>query len=97
MDLGLVEGACELLGVQDVGEVHEGAGRGRDADAVVGGGVGVAGAVRADALVPALCRRRHFDRRLPPREDPPKRRRRPVAQRGVGTAGQHGRHRRGER
>jgi hypothetical protein len=41
LDLGFVEGSRELLGGQDVGEVDERAGRGGDADAVVGGCVGV--------------------------------------------------------
>ena len=70
-DLGLVECSGELVGGQDVGEVDEGAKGSGHADPVVGGGVGVAGAVDVDAGVGALGRRGHLDRRVPPREDPP--------------------------
>jgi hypothetical protein len=59
--LGFVGGSGELLGVEDVGEVDERAGRCGARDAVVGGGVGLFGTVDVDA------------------------------------AGQHRRHRRGER
>ena len=48
-DLGLVEGPGELGGVEDVGEVDEGAKGSGHGDPVVGGGVGVAGAVDVDA------------------------------------------------
>ena len=55
MDLGFVEGAGECSFGEDVGEVDEGAGRGGDGDAVVGGRVDVAGAVDVDAAgVPPL-------------------------------------------
>jgi hypothetical protein len=54
LDLGLVDGSGELLGGEDVGEVDERAGGSRDADAVVGGGLGVTGAVDVDALQPVL-------------------------------------------
>jgi hypothetical protein len=54
LDLGLVEGSRELLGGQDVGEVDERARGAGDADAVVSGGVHVAGAVDVDRLEPVL-------------------------------------------
>jgi hypothetical protein len=62
LNVGFVEGAGEVVGGQDVGEVEERAGWGGDADAVVGGGVGVAGAVDTDFLEPVLCRRRDVER-----------------------------------
>ena len=71
MDLGLVDGPGELLGVQDVGEVDEGAGRRGDADAVVGGGVGVGGAVDVDAGAVAFARCGDVRRRRPVRDDLP--------------------------
>jgi hypothetical protein len=51
LDLGLVEGSGEVFGGEDVGEVDERAGRGRHADPVVRGGVGLGGAVDLDARV----------------------------------------------
>ncbi len=97
MDLGFVEGSGELVGVQDVGEVDEGAGGGGDGDAVVGGGVDVAGAVDVDAGVSALAGRGDVGRRRPALEDPPQRPSRPVTERGVGSAGEDRCHRGGER
>ena len=97
LDLGLVDGSGELLGGQDVGEVDERPGGGGDADAVVGGRLGVGGAVDVDAGMAALGRRGHLCRCVPAREDPPQRAGRAVTQRRVGTAGQHRRDRRGQR
>ena len=56
MDLGFVEGSDELLGVEDVGEVDERAGRRRHGDAVVGGGVSGGGAVDLDAGTASVAR-----------------------------------------
>ena len=97
MDLGLVEGSGEGFVGEDVGEVDERAGRRGDADAVVRGGVGVGGAVDVDGGVATVAGCGDVRRRWPPGDDPPQRCGRSVAQGGVGTAGEHGRHRRGER
>jgi hypothetical protein len=86
VDLGLVEGSRELLGGQDVGEVHQRAqGRGH-ADAVVAGGVGVGGAVDVDAPVPAVPAGGHVGNGAPARQDLPQRADRAMTERGVRTA-----------
>jgi hypothetical protein len=56
---------------EDVGEVDERAERRGDADAVVGGGFGVGGAVDVDAGPIALARRGYVGRRRPARDDLP--------------------------
>jgi hypothetical protein len=71
LDLGLVEGSRELFGGEDVGEVDERAERRGHADAVVGGGVRVGGAVDVDAREAVLARRRHLRCCWPAGDDPP--------------------------
>ena len=96
LDVGLVDGAGEGSVVEDVGEVEERSGGGGDRDALLRRGVLVVG-VDADTGVAPAARRRHLDRRVPSRNDPPERRRRPMTQSRAGTAREYGRHRRGER
>jgi hypothetical protein len=97
LDLGLVDGPRELSWAEDVGEVDERAGGGGDADAVVGRGVGVGGAVDVDAGVAAVGGCRHLGWSAPLRQDPPQRGGGPVTQRRIRTTGQHRRHRLGKR
>jgi hypothetical protein len=95
VDLGLVEGSRELLRGEDVGEVDERPERRGDADAVVGGGVDVAGAVHVDALEAMLGGGCHLARGGPARDDLPERCGGAVTQRRVGAAGEHRGDRRG--
>jgi hypothetical protein len=93
---GLMDHVRELVGGEDVGQVDERAGHGRDRDAVEGGDVArveVAGRVETEALLRrAATRCQHVNLADGPPPRLPQRRRAETAQRRTFTGGEHGRH-----